>query len=147
MTPRQRMLIQSTYEMAMPRLNMVSNRFYARLLKAQPELNKLFKGDLQKQGQLFSFFITHVIQNLGQSEDVEKMLSELGVRHKQYGVHRVHYELASKILISSVRLASGINHSYEIHKAWEAFYAYLVLHMDSGQSAEIPAERLGILHQ
>lgn len=126
MTPRQRMLIQSTYEMATPRLSMVSNRFYTRLLKRHPELKSMFKGDLKKQGQLFTSAITAVIQRLQDQAAVEQMLRELGERHLRYGVERSHYELASKVLISSVRLATGIRFSYEIHKAWEDFYLFVI---------------------
>lgn len=126
MTPRQRMLVQSTYEMAIPRLSMVSDRFYSRLLKRHPELGSLFKSDLKHLGRLFAQTFTLIVQRLEDSAAVESMLGELGMRHQQYGVQRKHYELASKILISSVRLASGISFTYEIRKAWEAFYDYLV---------------------
>jgi len=147
MTPKQRMLIQSTYEMAMPRLSMVSDRFYSRLLKRHPELQTLFKADLQHQSKLFTRFITMVVHHLEDSVMVETMLGEVGRRHLQYGVGREHYELASKILVSSVRLATGIHFTYEIHKAWEAFYDYMVDHMaPSTDVVALPVTRTA-LHQ
>lgn len=147
MTPRQRMLIQSTFEMAMPRLSMVSDRFYTRLLKRKPELLLLFKGDLQSQGRLFTRFITNVIHNLEDSRDVEASLKELGLRHQQYGVEREHYQLASKVFISSVRLATGIHFSYEVHKAWEAFYAFVVDCMAPVNHQSLVPESRSVLHQ
>jgi hemoglobin-like flavoprotein len=126
MTPRQRMLVQSTYELAIPRLNMVSDRFYSRLLKRNPQIKSMFKGDLRVQSQLFTKAITQVIHNLHDQVKVEEMLVDLGARHQQYGVTRNHYELASKVLISSVRQATGIRFTYEIQKAWETFYLYVV---------------------
>jgi hemoglobin-like flavoprotein len=126
MTPRQRMLVQSTYEMAIPRLNMVSDRFYSRLLKRDPHIRNLFKGDLKVQSQLFTKAISQVIQNLHDSVMVEEMLMDLGTRHRNYGITRTHYELASKVLIAAVRQATGIRFTYEIQKAWETFYLYVV---------------------
>lgn len=120
------MLVQSTYEMAIPRLNMVSERFYSRLLKRNPQIESMFKGDLRVQSQLFTKAISQVINNLHDSEMVEELLVDLGARHHQYGVTRAHYELASKVLISSVRQATGIRFTYEIQKAWETFYLYIV---------------------
>jgi len=147
MTPKQRMLVQSTYEMAMPRLSMVSDRFYSRLLKRHPELQTLFKSDLQHQGNLFTRFITMVVHHLEDRATVEAMLVEVGRRHLQYGVGREHFELASKILVSSVRLATGIHFTYEIHKAWEAFYDYMVNHMaPATDTLALPASRTA-LHQ
>lgn len=147
MTPRQRMLVQSTYEMAMPRLSMVSDRFYTRLLKRHPELRSLFKSDLKHLGKLFTQTFTLVVQRLEDSAAVEAMLGELGQRHQQYGVERKHYELASKILVSSVRLASGIPFTYEIRKAWEAFYNYMVDCLVPDTDA-VPAKAAGVtLHQ
>jgi len=147
MTPRQRMLIQSTYEMAMPRLTMVSDRFYTRLLKRHPHLQQMFKGDLRKQGQLFTKSISLVIDNLDDSEVVETMLRDLGLRHQQYGVTRNHYELASKVLISSVRQATGIRFTYEIQKAWEAFYIYVVDCMAQEEEPVASAPARIVLHQ
>lgn len=147
MTPRQRMLVQSTYEMAMPRLSMVSDRFYTRLLKRHPELRSLFKSDLRHLGRLFAQTFTLVVQRLEDSEAVETMLGELGQRHRQYGVEREHYELASKILISSVRLASGISFTYEIRKAWEAFYDYIIECMAPDTSAVASQPSRARLHQ
>lgn len=146
MTPRQRMLVQSTYEMAMPRLSMVSDRFYTRLLKRHPELQTLFKGDLQHQGKLFTRFITMVVHQLEDSAAVEAMLGEVGRRHLQYGVGREQLELASKILVSSVRLATGLHFTYEIHKAWNAFYDYMVDHM-APTTDTIALETRAALHQ
>jgi len=120
------MLVQSTYEMAIPRLNMVSDRFYMRLLKRYPQIRSMFTGDLKVQSQLFTKAITQVIRNLHDQETVEQMLVELGARHRGYGVTRSHYELASKVLISSVRQATGIRFTYEIQKAWETFYLFVV---------------------
>lgn len=147
MTPRQRMLVQSTYEMAMPRLSMVSDRFYTRLLKRYPHLREMFKGDLKQQGQLFTKSITIVIQNLEDANGVETMLRELGERHEQYGVERNHYELASKVLIGSVRQATGIRFTYEIHKAWDAFYRYVIECMAPEEQVQMAAGAQAVLHQ
>jgi len=130
------MLVQSTYEMAIPRLNMVSDRFYSRLLQRYPQIKNLFKGDLKVQSLLFTKAISQVIQNLHDSTMVEEMLVDLGARHRQYGITRAHYELASKVLISSVRQATGIRFNYEIQKAWETFYLYVVDCMSRQEDAE-----------
>ena len=147
MTPRQRMLVQSTYEMAIPRLNMVSDRFYSRLLKRYPHIKNLFKGDLRVQSLLFTKAISQVIQNLHDSAMVEEMLVDLGTRHQQYGLTRGHYELASKVLISSVRQATGIRFTYEIQKAWEAFYLYVVDCMSRNADAQEQGVRKVALRQ
>lgn len=120
------MLVQSTYEMAIPRLNMVSDRFYMRLLKRYPHIKTMFKGDLKVQSHLFTKAISQVVRNLHDQSTVEAMLVDLGARHRCYGVTRAHYELASKVLISSVRQATGIRFTYEIQKAWETFYLFVV---------------------
>ena len=139
MTPRQRMLVQSTYEMAIPRLNMISSRFYSRLLKRYPQIKIMFKDDLRVQSQLFTNAITQVIYSLHDMKAVEEMLLDLGERHRGYGVTRAHYELASKVLISSVRQATGIRFTYEIQKAWESFYLFVVDNMsrDTGKEESV----------
>jgi len=130
------MLVQSTYELAIPRLNMVSDRFYTRLLRRYPHIKNLFKGDLKVQGQMFTNAISQVISNLHDLPAVEVILADLGARHRGYGVTRAHYELASKVLISSIRQATGIRFTYEIQKAWEMFYLYIVECMSRDVEAE-----------
>jgi len=147
MTPRQRMLVQSTFEMAMPRLSMVSDRFYSRLLKTHPELQPMFKGDLRAQGQMFTRAIANVIHNLEDLPGVEENLRALGSRHLQYGVQREHYELASKVLLSSVRLATGLQFNYEVRKSWEAFYAFVVNCMAPVDNQFQMPETRAVLHQ
>lgn len=138
------MLVQSTYEMAVPRLSMVSDRFYSRLLKRNPQIEEMFKGDLKVQNQLFAQAINEVIRNLNDPCKVEAMLMDLGARHRRYGVTRAHYELASKVLISSIRQATGITFTYEIQKAWETFYLYLVEFMS--RSSEVVEKPESIAH-
>jgi nitric oxide dioxygenase len=126
---------------------MVSERFYSRLLKAHPELQPMFRGDIRIQGQQFTRFITSIIHDLEDGPRVTANLKALGLRHRQYGVERRHYELASKIFLSSVRLTAGIQFSYEVRKSWEAFYVCIVDCMAPEKSeATLSDKRIG-LHQ
>lgn len=128
-TPRQKLLVQASFEQAMPRLSMVSDRFYHRLFRNRPELRERFPQDMTKQGALLTTTVAHAVRHIGHLEDIRDELQRLGQRHRAYGVHPEDYQLAGRVLISSIRITAGIEFSREMRSAWKAFYGELVGHM------------------
>ena len=48
MTPRQKLIVQSTFERAQPNLAAVGRRLYQKLLERHPGMRKLFASDMSE---------------------------------------------------------------------------------------------------
>jgi hemoglobin-like flavoprotein len=125
MTPRQIGLVQSTWKSMLPIRDTFAELFYGKLFSLDPELERLFTGDMTEQGRNLAAMISIVVRSLGQPESVAVALHGLGRRHAAYGVKARDYETVSVALVWTLAHALGDEFSDEAEAAWRDAYRLL----------------------
>jgi hemoglobin-like flavoprotein len=122
-TPAQVQAVQSTFRALQPSMNAISTTFFERLFEVAPDVQSLFKTDLDIQAEIFTTMLTVVIDGLDRLETIPHILHYLGKRHAGYGVHSEHYALAGSIFLTVLQNAAGESFSPEAKAAWAQTYS------------------------
>ncbi|CAI6361044.1 unnamed protein product [Macrosiphum euphorbiae] len=91
-----------------------------RLFKENPEYQSLFKklknlsiDELESNPQFMSHAskvgaaLASTIDHLDKPEELEKLLTNLGIKHKQYGLTAKHFQVIGDVLVSMIAEAIG----------------------------------------
>ena len=121
MNPHQIDLVQKSFAQVAPIADQAAAMFYDRLFTLDPELRKLFKGDMKQQGTKLMQMIAAAVQGLDDMPKLAPVLSELGVRHGGYGVKPHDYDTVAQALLWT--LGQGLQSAFtpEVRLAWEVF--------------------------
>jgi len=129
MTPEQIELVKSSWEKVKPISEVAAGLFYGKLFEIDPELKKIFSGDMTEQGRKLMAMINTAVNSLGNLSDIVPAVQELGKRHIDYGVKDKDYDTVAEALIWT--LASGLGEDFtdEIKSAWVETYTILATTM------------------
>jgi hemoglobin-like flavoprotein len=125
MTPRQKLLVQSTFKQISPIAGVAANLFYARLFELDPSLRRLFKGDLQEQGQKLMKMLSLAVKGLDRLDQLVPAVRALGQRNVEYGVQERHYDTVGAALLWTLEYALGPGFTAEVKEAWSTVYNLL----------------------
>lgn len=131
-------LVQQSWKTAAADAPVVAQLFYANLFAADPELQKLFKGDITEQGKRLTQMIGAAVNKLDDLETLVPILENLAVRHVGYGVQNSHYETVGGALLKTLALGLGDSFTPEVQAAWSEVYAIMSSTMISATEAAIP---------
>ena len=82
MTPEQKRLVQTTWEMVVPLADQAAILFYDRLFTLDPELRPLFaRGDMAEQRKKLMQMITVAVRGLDRIGELMPAVEALGRRH------------------------------------------------------------------
>lgn len=98
-TPRQKELVQTTWERVVPISEMAAGLFYGRLFEVDPELRALFhagEGAMKEQGRKLMQMITIAVNGLDRLDRITPAVQDLGRRHVADGVHDSNYEPSAR---------------------------------------------------
>ncbi len=98
-TAHERQLVQSTFAKVEPNAAVVARTFYERLFELDPSLKKLFKGNMEEQGQKLMSTLKIAVKGLDNLEKLVPVVEELGRRHAGYGVKDGDYDTVAAALI------------------------------------------------
>ncbi|WP_411726488.1 globin domain-containing protein [Methyloglobulus sp.] len=87
--------MQSSFDQIAPRALEFSERFYANLFEAHPELRPLFRNDLAAQTKMLISLLSSVVKGLNRMQEIVGGLRALGNRHLNYGASRANYDKVS----------------------------------------------------
>lgn len=132
MTPRQVMLVQTTFERVRPIREAVAALFYQRLFELDPGLRKLFQRDLAEQGRMLMQTLGVAVKGLGRASTLLPTLRELGRKHAAYGVGRRDYDTVAAALLWMLEQGLGDRFTKEVREAWCVAYAALSGAMQEG---------------
>jgi len=82
-----------------------SAAFYEQLFAADPALRSMFPANLDEQQRKLVDELTFIVDNLGQLPPLVEHATELGRRHREYGVEPSHYEEMLDVLLLALRSA------------------------------------------
>ena len=105
---------------------LLTARFFERLLAEYPDIAPLFKG-VSLDGQQKKFFasLVLIVQSLSQPEVLADYLRGLGARHYHYGVKATHYPLVIENLLVVMAELSGERWTAEVALAWQETFTQI----------------------
>lgn len=123
MTPKQITLIQESLRKVPPEA--AAELFYDRLFTLDPDLKRLFVGDIKEQGSKLMSMITIVVNGLMDLEPLLPTVRALGARHAGYGVKPEHYDTVGDALLWTLAQGLGDDFTDDVRQAWADAYGLL----------------------
>ena len=138
-------LVEHNFAALMSFSDALAERFYQRLFSEYPEIGPLFKSvTIEGQHKKLLASMVLLIQHLRDSEMIEDYLQGLGVRHQQYGVEAVHYEMFIENWLSVLAEFADQEWTDKLQQAWRNVLEYVAELMQT-PVAQI-AEPLTVYH-
>lgn len=125
MTPKQTNLVQNTFEMIVPIIDLSAALFYGRLFELEPRLRPMFRGDITEQGKKLMAMLAVAVQGLDAPEELTPMVQQLGKDHVGYGAQPSHYAVVEEALMWTLSQGLGEAFTDETEAAWRATYSML----------------------
>jgi hemoglobin-like flavoprotein len=118
MTPHQKTLVQSTFELVAPIAETAATLFYAKLFELDPALRLMFPSGMREQGRKLMQTLTVAVRGLDNLDALVPVVKVLGSRHVGYGVMDRHYETVAEALLWTLQTGLGDVFTPEVHDAW-----------------------------
>ncbi len=95
--------------------------FYRILFSLFPETRPMFPEDMAEQEKLMLHMVEAIAYAAGRPQNLALGLTELGRRHRNYGVKHEHYPVVRLVLESTAKELMGERYTKEVATAWMAF--------------------------
>src|SRR5215472_304678 len=105
MTPTQRRLVRSSFELLRQDARPLALLFYGKLFEMDPSSRRLFHNDIALQGRKLMDMLTEVVNALDDFQPMRSRLAELGRKHAGYGVRPEQYETLTSALLWAIAQA------------------------------------------
>ena len=138
MTPNQIDLVRSSFARVAPAATQVATLFYGQLFERDPQLRRLFRGDMTEQGGKLMQVLAAAVAGLDRLGELAPVLRDLGRRHAGYGVTDAHYDTVARALLWTLERGLGADFTPEVREAWRVAYAALAQTMREGAAASLP---------
>jgi nitric oxide dioxygenase len=125
MTPKQIILVQTSFEQVLPIAEQAAVLFYGRLFEIDPSLRPLFRGDMAEQGRKLMTTLKVVVNGLTRLEALVPAVEALGRRHAGYGIKDEHYNTVAAALLWTLEQGLGEAFTAEVRTAWVTAYTIL----------------------
>ncbi len=125
MTRNEADIVQSTWRAVLPVGDTFAELFYGRLFAVDPDLRRLFRGDMVEQGRNLTAMLSVAAANVGKPERIMVALRQLGRRHVAYGVKPQDFQTVEDALLFALEHALIDVFTPEVKAAWQAAYTLL----------------------
>jgi hemoglobin-like flavoprotein len=105
-----------------PIADQIAKSFYARLFEVTPHLQKLFTGDMHRQGAMLMTSLELAVSNLDDPKNIMPAIQALGERHVSYGVKAEYYPLAREAYLWALEKHLGDDFTPALKDAWEGAF-------------------------
>lgn len=116
--PDAALLVQSTIGVLMEHQKRFTHGLYRRLFELAPRAERLFRGDMESQGQMLSHMMQFLVHAMSRPEIMRLGLRDLGRRHDGYGVAPEYYPAFRQAFLESARGILGERYTPQVEKAW-----------------------------
>lgn len=138
MTPAQITHIRRSFTLVEPIAQQAAALFYDNLFTADPQLRRLFQGNMAQQGARLMNMIATAVDLLEQPDALIPALRKLGARHVNYGVRDEHYATVGAALLKTLKQGLGDAYTDDVHAAWVALYGVVSeTMMDAARSTPV----------
>lgn len=117
-TAQQIDLVQTSFAKVAPIAEQAAEIFYAKLFEYDPELRKLFKGDMQDQGRKLMATLGVAVKSLTDLNGLVPVLQKLAERHVGYGVKPEDYTPVGNALLFALKQGLGDAFTDDVREAW-----------------------------
>jgi hemoglobin-like flavoprotein len=118
-------LIQYSFNTLTAKSKKAGEKFYKKLFEANPEMSKLFKGDMKEQAGALMRMVKTVVEGMNHPQIIIPAIQDLGRRHNEYGVAPEQYKIFGECLISTIEEELGNDFNAATKKAWQKLYDIL----------------------
>ncbi|WP_158968148.1 globin domain-containing protein [Chachezhania sediminis] len=118
-------LVRESWAMAVVDRDLLGQRFYAALFRAQPELRAIFSSDLAAQSRKLVQMLNFIVDVLDDPEQLIPPTRDLAIRHVAYGVLPDHYDAVGTALLETLSSVLGEGFTAEMNAAWARIYTAL----------------------
>ena len=125
MTRNEADIVQSTWRAVLPVGDTFAELFYGRLFAVDPDLRRLFRGDMVEQGRNLTAMLSVAAANVGKPERIMVALRQLGRRHVAYGVKPQDFQTVEDALLFALEHALIDVFTPEVKAAWQAAFTLL----------------------
>ena len=132
LTPRQKRLIQTSFESIKQYSTATTKLFYGRLFELRPDLRPMFKTGLEEQSQKILDTLVVIVEALDEFEALRPRLLELGQKHVTYGAKPEHYEVVRSALLWAIGHALEGEFDRETKTAWHQMLSAVAATMIEG---------------
>ena len=139
MSPEQVHLIRKSFAELSRHEHIAALVFYRRLFEIDPNLQRLFKGDIEEQSKKLLEMLGVLIAMLERPLGLELELKAMGLRHAGYGVKDEHYAMVGRALLDMLAETLDPGFTPEVREAWTALYGAVETVMKLGAAeADVP---------
>jgi hemoglobin-like flavoprotein len=122
-------LIQYSFNTLTSKSKKVGEKFYKKLFEVNPDISKLFKGDMKEQAGSLMRMVKTVVEGLSHPEIIIPAIQDLGRRHNEYGVSPEQYKTFGDCLINTIEEELGNDFNKATQQAWFKLYNLLAEEM------------------
>ncbi len=115
-------LVRSSWSEVQPIRSAAAALFYRHLFADAPQLQALFRGDMQLQGDSLMQMIDRIVDLLDHPPALLAALADLGRRHAGYGVQASHYDRVGVALLRTLADGLGTRFTPATERAWTHLY-------------------------
>lgn len=116
--PDAALLVQSTVGVLLLHQQRFTQALYRRLFALAPSAQRLFHGDMDRQGRMLTHMIEFLVHAMSRPDIMKLGLRELGRRHDRYGVAPEHYPAFRQAFLDAARDVLADRHTPQVEKAW-----------------------------
>jgi hemoglobin-like flavoprotein len=128
--------VQASWEKVKPISDQAAQLFYGRLFEVYPEVQPMFKGDMQAQGRKLMAMINTAVNALNNLDAVVQPVKDMGARHAGYGVSEGDYDKVADALLWTLEKGLGDDFTPEVKGAWVEVYTVLADTMKAGAAEQ-----------
>lgn len=125
--------LKKSFEKISLQVDEILSEFYESLFRDYPSLVDLFsKASIEFQKKALAKSLSYIVNNLDNSNDLEKYLKELGQRHQCYGVDLEHYTILSDVLLAAFKKVLKRSWTKSYNDSWKDALSIITTIMLSG---------------
>lgn len=122
MTPEETKLVQTTIAALQKEADRATTVFYERLFTRNPELQQLFLGDMEEQGQKLMAMLRMISKTADSLYAIAPAIENLGIQHVRFHVQPDDYTAFGEALLEMLTLELGPDFTPEARSAWNQLY-------------------------
>ena len=135
MKPRQKQLIQASFQKIILIDETAAANFYGCLFELDPGLRQLLRGNGIKSSQAFTQLLSMAVKGLDHFNELIPAVRVMGIRYAACGVRNHHYELVAAALFRTLEQSLGADFTREVREAWAVMYFLLTQTMKNAVTA------------
>ena len=114
--------IERTYKLFEDQTHSFANYFYKCLFELSPLIRPMFKKNIHIQEIHFASLMQLTIELINSKSCLESALIPLAIRHKNYGVELIHFDVVKSAFILTLQYHLRGAMTDVVEKAWNNFY-------------------------